>query len=61
MKKIYRAPTSELLGIETIEVICTSVTGTIDNLEMNFGGKDKDGSHEADANKTQWDRFDQGF
>ena len=66
MKKIYTAPTCELLGTIKTEILATS-----DSIKMNlnstlqddlkYGGEDTDGSHEADANLHVWDHFDKGL
>jgi hypothetical protein len=64
MKKIYTAPTCELLGTMTTEILANSDSVTLnidDELDNTFGGyagEDTDGTHEADANEMVWDHFD---
>ena len=68
MKKIYTAPSCELLGTLTTSILAESTTdqvrmnrdGGLDDTFKGYGGVD-DGSHEADANKSIWDHFDTGL
>lgn len=66
MKKIYTAPTCELLGTIKTEILATSdsiIVHMNNDLEDDFkyGGVDENGSKEADANLHVWDHFDKGL
>jgi hypothetical protein len=68
MKKIYTAPSCELLGTFTTNILADSVTDQVrmnldeglDDTFKGYGGVD-DGTHEADANLHVWDHFDRGM
>lgn len=69
MKKIYTAPSCELLGTLTTSILAESATdqiqmkldGGLDDTFKGYGGVDTDGSKEADANHYVWDHFDKGL
>ena len=59
MKKIYEAPTSELIDITYSSIMAESavIEGTTPGNPIEWGGVD-DGTNNPDANIATWDDFE---